>query len=151
MIALIDIDGTIADLSHRLAWIRGVDEGGKKVPPDWDNFFDAMDKDQPIWPVVYMVQTLRIRYNICYLTGRPVSHREITLKWLQSNSLPLGMLVMRATGDYRPDYVVKKELYEKIVIPFLGKADIVIEDRDQVVEMWRSLGITCLQPCKGSY
>ena len=145
MIALVDIDGVLADCSHRLGHIRG----GESL--DWPAFFDAMDKDTPIWPVIDLVKSIRISYNICYLTGRPVSHRDLTLEWLRSYTLPLGMLVMRKTGDHRPDYVVKRELYEGIVIPFLGKADIVIEDRDQVVEMWRSLGITCLQPCKGSY
>jgi hypothetical protein len=151
MIALVDIDGVLADCSQRLPWIRGIDLHGKPVAPDWDTFFNEMPTDKPITPIVKLVKVISHDYLIAYLTGRPVSHREQTVEWLRDNGLPLGMLVMRKTGDHRPDYVVKRELYEGIVIPFLGKADIVIEDRDQVVEMWRSLGLTCLQPCKGSY
>lgn len=174
MIALIDIDGTIADCFHRLKFIQpkfccatcgeypnpGEHECNRhsfrttlveKYDPDWTAFFNAMDKDAPIHSVIKLVRAISQIYDITYITGRPMSHRDVTLNWLRENRLPLGNLVMRATGDHRPDFEVKEELYNDYVIPFIGVADIVIEDRDQVVEMWRAMGITCLQPCKGSY
>lgn len=51
---------------------------------------------------------------------------------------------MRAAGDYRQDAIVKAEILEQILAdgyePFL-----VVDDRPQVVDMWRSYGIVTLQ------
>lgn len=146
MLALIDIDGTIADCSHRLGHIRGGEV------PDWEAFFDAMDKDTPIRHICDLVRVLGDGYNIIYLTGRPDSHRVQTAWWLDCNFLAKGKdLLMRKAGDHRPDYIVKKELYEKFVFPIYGKPNLVIEDRKQVVDMWRGMGITVLQPKDGDY
>lgn len=151
MIALIDIDGVVADCSHRLHFITKAVDAPLDWRVDWKGFFDAMGGDAPIHSVIKLVRAISQIYDITYLTGRPQSHRDLTLQWLRENKLPLGNIVMRSSSDHRPDYQVKEELYKDYVIPFIGVADIVIEDRDQVVEMWRSLGLTCLQPCKGSY
>lgn len=153
MVALIDIDGVCANPGNRIAFINPSNKAelGPDWKPDWDSFFDAMAEDKPIIPVRDFLWAIEFKYHIVYITGRPHSHREVTLEWLQANTFPRGMLVMRASKDHRPDYKVKRELYEKVVIPFCGKADLVLEDRDQVVEMWRELGLLCLQPCKGNY
>jgi hypothetical protein len=148
MIALIDIDGVLADCGHRLHFINGPDRG---VEPNWAAFFDAMDRDTPIKPAISLVNSLCESYNVVYLTGRPDSHREMTLEWLRKYKLPAGVLTMRKAGDYRPDYVVKRELYEATIKPLLGEANLVIEDRKQVVDMWRELGVFCLQPKDGDY
>ena len=57
------------------------------------------------------------------------------------------LLYMRKDGDTRPDYVIKPEL----VKDFIDDIYMVFEDRDQVVKMWRDLGITCLQVANGDY
>lgn len=147
LIAVVDIDGTIADIGHRIHFINGVN-GEKK---EWTRFFNAMNEDSPIRPICALVGALASKYKIVYLTGRPSSHRGDTVSWLTNHCLPTGTLIMRKVGDHRPDYMVKKELYETQVIPFVGRASLVIEDRDQVVEMWRGLGLTCLQPRRGDY
>ena len=54
-------------------------------------------------------------------------------------------LVMRKTGDYRKDSIVKREMFEEHIE---GKYNVlfVLDDRNQVVDMWRKeLGLTCLQ------
>jgi len=163
MIALIDIDGTIADCSHRLKFInptlvqKGKGSTMNFVPqdgwkPDWDAFFAACDKDTPIEPVCDLVRALNDQYHIVWVTGRPHTTSEATIKWLHENNLPEHRpLYMRTAGDHRQDYIVKRELYENMIKPNIGEATLAIEDRDQVVEMWRSLGILTLQPCKGTY
>jgi hypothetical protein len=58
---------------------------------------------------------------------------------------------MRAENDGRKDSIVKKELFEQHIV---GKyyIDLVIDDRNQVVEMWRKdLGLTCLQVDYGDF
>jgi hypothetical protein len=57
---------------------------------------------------------------------------------------------MRKSGDYRKDYEVKKEIYETYI---KDKFNVlcVLDDRQSVVDMWRSLGLTCLQVNYGDF
>jgi hypothetical protein len=57
---------------------------------------------------------------------------------------------MRKYGDYRKDYVVKREIYEQLIAP---DYDIlcVLDDRNSVVDMWREIGLTCLQVAPGDF
>lgn len=64
---------------------------------------------------------------------------------------PEGDLIMRKSGDRRPDTIVKAELYKGEVVAQRGEAKLVVEDRKAVVEMWRALGILTLQPKDGDY
>ena len=148
---IVDIDGTIADLSHRLHHIQG----DKK---DWDAFHAACDKDTPIKDVVDVVITLEglINTRLIFVTGRPESSRVKTQKWLAKTwGIEYDLedweedLYMRCDGDFRPDFEIKKEIYEHHLknLTIAG----VFEDRKQVVEMWRSLGLTCFQVKDGDY
>ena len=79
------------------------------------------------------------------MTGRMEQARRQTELWLDANVdfTPVALL-MRADDDYRPDSIVKRELYETHV---KDKYDIigVIDDRASVVRMWREeLGLTVL-------
>lgn len=139
-VIIFDIDGTLADLRHRLHFIQN----GKK---DYDGFFDAMGDDTPIEPVVWLARKLGTSFGVICVSGRPDSHREQTSKWLKAHGLDIFNVVdiyMRKAGDYRPDHIVKREILDQIRAdgydPFL-----VIDDRPQVVEMWRSQGLVCLQ------
>ena len=142
-----DIDGTVADLSHRLHFIEG-------SPKDWSGFFDAMPQDEPIQKVINLVRSLEASHEIVFVTGRPDSHVRQTMNWLEQYGMLWGDggLYMRKAGDHRIDSIVKAELYQKILEDFDADEILcVIEDRDQVVEMWRSKGLLCLQPKKGDY
>jgi hypothetical protein len=59
-------------------------------------------------------------------------------------------LIMRATGDMRKDSIIKQELLEREIVPN-SFVDFVLDDRNQVVDMWRSLGLTCLQVDYGDF
>lgn len=98
--------------------------------------------------------------EILFVTGRSEKYREQTVDWL-ANNLGYGdpesqkaniskNLYMRKNGDYRPDYVIKEEIY-KNKIESRYKVQAVFEDRKTVVDMWRKLGLTCYQPCDGNY
>lgn len=85
--------------------------------------------------------------HIIYLTGRPEKYRDMTTEWLGKNDLDFhcySHLFMRPDGDHRPDYVIKREIYEREI---KDKYDVigVFEDRQQCVDMWRALGLTCFQ------
>jgi len=71
--------------------------------------------------------------------------RRILMKsWLHKHRLPIDMLFMREGGDQRVDSIVKKEIYERHIEPFFD-VRYVIDDRPQVVQAWRELGLTVLQ------
>lgn len=88
------------------------------------------------------------KYEVIFMSGRSEKYRPETMRWLNKNypyfSFKTTPLFMRAEGDMRKDSIVKKELFEQHV---LGKyfVQFVMDDRDQVVRLWRSLGLTCFQ------
>ena len=148
---IFDIDGTLADITHRLHFIQGE----KK---DWEGFYGAMDKDQPIYEIALLLRLLIFttmtdtEYKVIFVTGRPEKYREKTMKWLDNIVHIENLnerLFMRKDGDYRQDYVVKREIVEKLREQ--GSIRMAFEDRNQVVQMYRSLGIRCLQVVDGDY
>jgi hypothetical protein len=56
---------------------------------------------------------------------------------------------MRAEGDTRRDSVVKRELLDRIGEFYDVQA--AIDDRQQVVDMWRAAGLLCLQVAPGDF
>ena len=57
---------------------------------------------------------------------------------------------MRAEGDNRKDAIVKMELFNKYIRHHYNVRR-VYDDRQQVVDMWRSLGLTVLQVAPGQF
>lgn len=89
--------------------------------------------------------------RIVLLTGRMDDSRSHTEAWLGANAVPYHELHMRAAGDYRKDSVVKREIYEREIAPRFD-VEVVIDDRDQVVAMWRrELGLPCFQVEYGDF
>lgn len=89
---------------------------------------------------------------VIFLSGREDSCREETIKWLKKYFW-LGsedFLFMRKTGDHRKDYIVKQEIFER-EIKDKYYIEFVLDDRNQVVDMWRDLGLTCLQVAEGDF
>lgn len=146
MIYLVDLDGTVADLTHRLHFIE-------KEPVDWDAFFACCDGDTPIQSVITTVNLLHdAGALIACVTGRTDAIRRPTQKWLVENDVRYDMLYMRRTGDHRPDNLVKAELYERIKAEFPSQEIIaVFEDRQQVVDMYRAKGLTVYQVAEGNF
>lgn len=142
---IFDIDGTIADLSHRLHHIQG----DKK---DWNAFHADVDKDSPIYHIMDIIDALELmnKHTIILCTGRMERCREATEYWLEQYGVGYHRLLMRPEGNYEPDYAVKKTMLEELKsIGF--EIQMVFEDRTQVVNMWREAGIPCLQVKEGDY
>lgn len=136
---IVDLDGTLANCSHRLHFINRSD--GQK---DWDSFYKHLVYDKRINRVADLVEQLADIYDtdILIVTGRPSHTKDDTQDWLFINYervIDHYELFMREDGDHRPDYVVKKEIYEKYI---RDNYDVVavLEDRTQVVKMWRNKG-----------
>lgn len=135
---IVDIDGTIALRTTR-------------EPYD----HDASMEDVVNWSVVKIIDTLyqQKEWDLLLVSGRQEKFRMVTEYWIWRHAL-FGLtpitLFMRATGDVRSDEVVKQELYEQHIRPRYD-VQVVFDDRDRVVKMWRSLGLLCLQVAEGDF
>ena len=142
---IFDIDGTLADIEHR----RGVLDGER---PNWHSFNARMGDDTPNLPVVSLYKTLwnSGEYRIEIVTGRNEAFRKVTETWLTWNEIPFTRVTMRADKDQRSDHIIKQE----ILNAFLAEGHDVaftVDDRQQVVDMWRRNGIMCLQCDVGDF
>jgi HAD superfamily, subfamily IIIB (Acid phosphatase) len=108
-LAVFDLDGTLADVRHRLHHVAG-------SPRDWDAFFAAAGDDPPLAEGVALAHASVAEhgYEIAYLTGRPERCRKDTLAWLSRHGLPAGRLLMRPPGDRRPGSTTKPELLRRL-------------------------------------
>ena len=147
-VIICDIDGTIADLRHRLHYIQNPD-GTKKAKPDWDSFHAACVDDKPFLDVMQVVNTLyRDDCALYFLSGRNDVVREQTVEWLKNHRFYLDYsyteLFMRKAGDRRPDTVIKLEMMKELgFTPY----DVlcIFDDRQCVVDMWRENGYRVMQ------
>lgn len=130
---IFDIDGTLAHMENRSPFE-----------------FDKVDKDMVDLHVKYLFQILEHNAKIIVFSGRDSICREATEQWLHANNIVPHGLYMRAEGDNRKDSIIKKELYENHI---KGKYNVmgVFDDRNQVVNMWRDLGLTCYQVAYGYF
>lgn len=142
---LFDIDGTLADIRHRRPFLDG-------SRPDWKRFNDAMGDDTQNAPIVALYKALWStgQFDIILVTGRNEEYRAITEQWLIWNEIPFDRLIMRADKDNRADNIIKEEILQSLRAQ--GK-DILftVDDRQQVVDMWRKNEITCLQCDVGDF
>jgi len=101
---------------------------------------------------VVVIQKILSRLNcdIIILSGREDSCRNETIEWLKKYNIKYRSLFMRKTGDDRNDAIIKREIYENEIKNKYNVAA-VFDDRDRVVAMWRSLGLTCLQVDYGAF
>jgi predicted kinase len=138
-----DLDGTLADNAHRQ----------NLLPDNWDAFFEACDKDTPIWPVLDLMTNLwSDGHRIEIWSGRAAAVRDKTVRWFEDQCgifLDLSKIVlrMRMESDYRPDEIIKAEWLAESP----AKPDIIFDDRQKVVDMWRKSGVVCAQVAPGDY
>lgn len=123
--AIIDIDGTLA---------KRVNRGPYE--------FDRVGEDDIQAQTRFIANLVKRdkQLIVIIVSGREDKYRIITEKWLKDFEVEYDFLFMRKTEDRRPDYIVKKEIFDteirnKYAVFF------AVEDRKQVKKMWVSLGI----------
>lgn len=132
---IVDIDGTIADNSHR------------------SNFdYSKVKFDKPITEIINLVYGCYLScHKIIFLTGREMvgNCRNDTINWLDKHiNTPLNnhidyQLLMRNVGDHRAGDIVKEELFWKHIA---NKYNVVlaIDDMPKIIRMWQSIGVKTL-------
>lgn len=139
---MVDIDGTVADCS------------GIRDPYDTSRYH--LDVPKP--HVIRMVEILAERGdNILFCSGRDEAYRGVTQLWIDRYVLDPEAyadctirLFMRPQGDTRRDDIVKLELFDKYIRRDYNVKG-VFDDRDRVVKMWRSIGLTVFQVAEGDF
>ncbi|MEU7586211.1 AAA family ATPase [Micromonospora sp. NPDC049230] len=134
-IVLVDIDGTVA-----LAVSRS--------PYD----MTRVGEDQPNTAVIAAVRAMHAAgYGVVFCSGRDTSARPATEAWLARHvRIPYLGLHLRAVGDSRKDWIVKREIYDREIRDRFRVVG-VFDDRVQVVQMWRALGLTVFQVADGDF
>lgn len=87
---------------------------------------------------------------IIFVSGRDAEFYDKTRAWLDKHLPFQGLLLMRPKGDRRSDDIVKQEIYDEKI---KGKynVEVVLDDRNRVVDMWRRNGLTCWQVAEGDF
>lgn len=149
-----DLDGTLALIHNRSP-------------------YDASDCDLKDLPNTPVIETILAHYKagrkIIFCSGREDKYKPETIRFIEmwvrtSYVLPANsiksetnvsapieyQLHMRKTDDFRKDSIIKEEIYQNEID---GKYNVllVLDDRDQVVEFWRSKGLTCFQVAPGNF
>ena len=144
-----DIDGVLADCSHRLHYLE------KK---NYDKFYsdEEIMKDKPIHDIMDIFVGLENlnEYNIgnnktvnILISGRNERCKKSTIQWLREKLniyIDEDQLFFRSANDYRPAHEVKEDLIKK----YIGFKNILFafDDDDQVNEMYKKHGVMCYKP-----
>lgn len=147
MIVLVDIDGTLMNMEHRRHFVT---DGNK----DWESFLDPtqMALDTPNWPVANVVAGLNstVTNRVIMVSARNERHREVTEQQMADIGLGSCFLFLRANDDFRADDEFKLDVLTELRAADMSP-DLVFDDRNRVVDMWRREGITCFQVAEGEF
>jgi predicted kinase len=134
---IVDIDGTIAKMEGR-------------SPYDWKR----VGEDSPVQAILDMVYALEQAGNIILFTsGRDAVCFQETGAWIHRYYHHEGKnwtLLMRKENDSRADWIIKAEIFDQYYRDQYN-VKLVIDDRAQVVRMWRKLGLTVAQVAEGEF
>lgn len=135
---IVDIDGTLAHMVGR-------------SPYEWHRVGeDSCDEEIASLVRRYHNSSSVAPCDVILVSGRSEACRTITQYWLAENKIPYEALYMRPEGDSSPDTRVKLQIFNEHI---RGKYRVkfVLDDRDRVVDMWRSMGLKVLQVAPGSF
>ena len=146
-IVIFDLDGTLAIIDERRQ--KAMKPNGKL---NWNKFSsdELIKKDLPNIPVIKTAKLFhQSGFKIYVLSGRSDKTKKVTAQWLKKYDVPFDVLKMRKKDDTRPDEVIKKEFIFELSI--LENIFLILDDREKVVKMWRSLELPCFQVNEGLF
>jgi len=150
----VDIDGTIADIRHRVHHINNDDPSHKK---DWEAFYEDIKNDKPIIPTMNLVRSMHADgWFVILITGRDAERKHSTRTWLKKYNMPYDVLLMRPIGIHTTDVEIKRAWLNKmrdgeLVFNDVEPPRLAIEDRQKVIDMWREEGLVALQCDEGDF
>lgn len=148
MAIICDLDGTLCNIEHRRHHVRKP-KGEKK---NWPAFMEGIPNDKIHSWCSDLLRNMHTTpgYHIVLCSGRGEGERKATVEWLQKYQVHYNDLFMRMDKDSRKDSIVKEILLDFEILtrytPYF-----MIDDRQQVVDMWRKRGFVCLQCDVGDF
>ena len=136
--SIFDMDGTLCDVRGIRHHVLGGPQNGYRKN------FDAFHRDAVNCPPnPWVVEAARAEHTagraVLIVTAREARHRNTTAFWLALHGVPSDGMWMRANGDYRPDFEIKREILAKIRQRYRPVA--AWDDNPTVVRLWESEGI----------
>lgn len=177
MAVICDLDGTLCNVEHRRHFVRppkdnAMNEGSfdpntmtlsvKPFKKNWPAFFAGIPNDTVNVACEALLRAMAWSgHEIVYCSGRGDNERKATVEWLQTHDLDSfnaeqtrlsskAPLYMRNRHDPRRDDIVKEIILDFEILPRYTPI-FMVDDRDQVVAMWRRRGFTCLQIDYGDF
>jgi FMN phosphatase YigB (HAD superfamily) len=149
---IFDLDGTLALIDERRKLAEK--ENGKM---DWDKFFDPKNikLDKPNWPIINTLKAFRqiiSPYKIAIFSGRNDISIKETKEWLREHGINWDILKMRPNKHpfkFMDDRKLKLQWLNEV--DWKEDVEMVFDDRQKVVDMWREVGLTCLQVAPGEW
>ena len=174
---IFDLDGTLCDITHRRHYVekplcqackfKAWPTGRPLVcqncarhqfdwKPNWPQFHAECVNDTPKPEVITLLKHLiyGAQADVYIWSGRSDVVRKETECWLERHVWGNGYaaeLRMRAAGDYTPDDVLKRSWYTALSEVDQARLVCLFDDRDRVIAMYRSLGLTVLQVAPGDF
>lgn len=131
-----DLDGTLALM-------------GKRSPYDASHCDEIDSPNEPVVTTVKMFYDSG--YEIIFCSGREDKDEAPSRRFIEAclPTMPYH-LFMRKTADQRKDSIVKDEIFNDHIKDKYYVL-LILDDRAQVVDHWRSLGLTCYQVAPGNF
>lgn len=140
-----DLDGTLCNVEHRRHFVR---REGKK---DWRGFFLGLSDDTiNVWCELLLDALRDQGHKIVLASGRSDDYEKLTREWLNKNDVEFDDLFMRQRGDSRQDYIAKEIILDFEILTRYTPV-VFIDDRQQVIDLWRRRGYTALQCDEGAF
>ena len=142
--AIVDIDGVLADASHRQWHLDGPRR-------DWVGFFAAASGDTLLAHHAELVRCLDSRMQVVLLTARPFRLHGLTLAWIEEHGLRWDLLALRGPAqDMTHSVRFKREALA--VLRSYGFAPVfALEDDPRIVEMYARESLPCVYVHSGYY
>lgn len=127
-------------------------DGTLSLPLDRSPYDHSLcHNDPPHLPVVHLAHSLiAAGEKLIIISARPEEARDQTRSWLERHEVTHEALFMRKSGDNRFDGLVKSEIYHRDIAPVFH-IKMVFDDRQRVVDVWRTLGVPCSQVAPGDF
>jgi len=143
-VIVFDIDGTLANIEHRRAFVA-------TKPKNWKAFNAGIPNDTPHEDIVHLSSMLVAAGNTLLLcSGRGEEQRRETVVQMTIFGVLYSKLYMRPAKDHRPDDIIKVELLQQIRAEF-GNPFLWFDDRSRVVNAIRAEGVRVLQVAPGDF
>jgi hypothetical protein len=135
MLAVVDLDGVVADVRHRLRFVED-------RPKNWRRFFEAAPHDPVLDEGRRVVEALAGVHDLAYLSGRPEFCRTDTEAWLARHRLPEAPVLLRPGGELRPARDVKITKLRELSVD--REIAVLVDDDPLVCDAARAAGFDVL-------